>query len=94
MSLTSVSSTVIDSILFRDAFGTPAMREVFSDRRLIERYIEVEVALARAEARCGVITAEAAEVRTGGSTDATLVDASGSCVSLLAVAVLTMVASA
>ena len=35
-----------------------------------------------------------AEVRTGGSTDATLVDASGSCVSLLAVAVLTMVASA
>lgn len=62
MSLTSVSSTVIDSILFRDAFGTPAMREVFSDRRLIERYIEVEVALARAEARCGVIPAEAAEV--------------------------------
>ncbi|WOO32414.1 3-carboxy-cis,cis-muconate cycloisomerase [Diaphorobacter limosus] len=61
MSFVPVSSTVIDSILFRDAFGTPAMREVFSDRRLIARYIEVEVALARAEARCGVIPSEAAE---------------------------------
>jgi 3-carboxy-cis,cis-muconate cycloisomerase len=55
------STTVFDSILFRDAFGTPAMREVFSDLALISRYAEVEVALARAEARCGVIPAEAAE---------------------------------
>lgn len=60
--MTYASSTVLDSILFRDAFGTAAMREVFSDRRLISRYIEVEVALARAEARCGVIPADAAEV--------------------------------
>ena len=60
--LTPGASTVVDSILFRDAFGTPAMREIFSDRSLIARYIEVEVALARAEARCGVIPAEAAEV--------------------------------
>src|SRR5687768_13796040 len=56
------SSTAIDSILFRDAFGTPRMREIFSDRALVGRYIEVEVALARAEARCGVIPAVAAEV--------------------------------
>jgi 3-carboxy-cis,cis-muconate cycloisomerase len=55
------STTVLDSILFRDAFGTPEMREVFSDLALISRYAEVEVALARAEARCGVIPAEAAE---------------------------------
>src|SRR5437764_14385225 len=55
------STTVLDSILFRDAFGTPAMREVFSDLALISRYAEVEVALARAEARCGVIPAEAAD---------------------------------
>ncbi|KAA2211998.1 3-carboxy-cis,cis-muconate cycloisomerase [Teichococcus oryzae] len=53
-------TTVIDSALFRDAFGTPQMREVFSDRSLVARYIEVEIALARAEARCGVIPAEAA----------------------------------
>jgi len=55
------STTVLDSILFRDAFGTPAMREVFSDFSLISRYAEVEIALAKAEARCGVIPVEAAE---------------------------------
>jgi 3-carboxy-cis,cis-muconate cycloisomerase len=55
------STTVLDSILFRDAFGTPAMREVFSDFSLITRYAEVEVALAKAEARCGVIPVDAAE---------------------------------
>jgi 3-carboxy-cis,cis-muconate cycloisomerase len=62
MSTPFSASTVIDSILFRDAFGTPAMREVFSDHTLVARYIEVEIALARAEARCGVIPAGAAEV--------------------------------
>ncbi|ALM81754.1 3-carboxy-cis,cis-muconate cycloisomerase [Bordetella sp. N] len=56
------ATTVLDSVLFRDAFGTPAMREIFNDRALIERYIEVEVALARAQARVGVIPADAAEV--------------------------------
>ena len=54
------STTVLDSILFRDAFGTPPMREVFSDFSLISRYVEVEVALAKAEAQCGVIPPEAA----------------------------------
>src|SRR3981081_4293268 len=55
------STTVLDSLLFRAAFGTPRMREVFSDFSLISRYVEVEIALAKAEARCGVIPAEAAE---------------------------------
>ncbi|MET7246287.1 3-carboxy-cis,cis-muconate cycloisomerase [Methylobacterium sp. EM32] len=55
------AATVIDSLLFRDAFGTPAMRAVFSDHALIQRFIEVEVALAKAEAACGVIPAEAAD---------------------------------
>jgi 3-carboxy-cis,cis-muconate cycloisomerase len=55
------ATTVIDSTLFRDAFGTPRMREVFSDYALISRYVEVEIALARAQAHCGVISAEAAE---------------------------------
>ena len=54
------SSTVFDSLLFRDAFGTQAMRDVFSDRALVARYIEVEVALAKAEATCGVIPFDAA----------------------------------
>ena len=54
------STTVLDSILFRDAFGTPGMRQVFSDKAFIARCVEVEVALARAEARCGVIPEAAA----------------------------------
>jgi 3-carboxy-cis,cis-muconate cycloisomerase len=55
-----MAATVLDSILFRDAFGTPAMRAVFDDRELIRKYVQVEVALARAEARCGVIPEAAA----------------------------------
>src|SRR4051812_50027879 len=55
------STTVLDSILFRDAFGTAEMREVFSDLNSISRYVAVEIALARAEARCGVIPSEAAD---------------------------------
>jgi 3-carboxy-cis,cis-muconate cycloisomerase len=61
MSAFPTSTTVLDSILFRDAFGTPAMREVFSDFSLLSRYAEVEIALAKAEARCGVIPAQAAD---------------------------------
>src|SRR5438552_480990 len=38
------STTVLDSILFRDAFGTPAMREVFSDLSTISRYAADEIA--------------------------------------------------
>jgi 3-carboxy-cis,cis-muconate cycloisomerase len=61
-SFVPLASTVFDSILFRDAFGTAKMREIFSDHALIQRYIDVEIALAKAEARVGVIPAEAAEV--------------------------------
>ncbi len=43
----SPSTTVLDSLLFRDAFGTAAMREVFSDLATITRYAEIEVALAK-----------------------------------------------
>ncbi len=60
MAAVPTSTTVLNSILFRDAFGTPRMREVFSDFSLIARYVEVEVALAKAEARCDVIPREAA----------------------------------
>jgi 3-carboxy-cis,cis-muconate cycloisomerase len=67
------STTVLDSILFRDAFGTPRMREVFSDFSLISRYVEVEIALAKAEARCGVIPREAA-VAIAGRADASTLD--------------------
>lgn len=54
-------SSAYDSSIFRDFFGTPAMRAVFSDETLAERYVEVEVALAQAEAKVGVVPAAAAE---------------------------------
>ena len=62
ISVSPLASTVFDSVLFRDAFGTSKMRALFSDHALVQRYIDVEVALAKAEARTGVIPAEAAEV--------------------------------
>jgi 3-carboxy-cis,cis-muconate cycloisomerase len=67
------ATTVLDSILFRDAFGTPAMREVFSDHALICRYVEVEIALAKAEARCGVIPQATAD-KIAARTDVTALD--------------------
>ncbi len=56
-----MASTVLDSALFRDSFGTPAMRAIFDDAALLARYTEVEVALARAQGRLGVIPAQAAK---------------------------------
>jgi 3-carboxy-cis,cis-muconate cycloisomerase len=56
----SAPTTVLDSRLFRDSFGTPEMRDAFSDAATVARYVEVEVALAKAEAKVGVIPAEAA----------------------------------
>ncbi len=55
-----MGSTVFDSVLFRDMFGTAEMRAVFSDEALVGRYIEAEVALARAQARLGVVPKDAA----------------------------------
>ncbi|MDQ8730764.1 adenylosuccinate lyase family protein [Bradyrhizobium sp. LHD-71] len=54
-------STVAESLIFRDMFGTPAMREVFSDERLVHQFLAVEAALARAEGAVGVIPAQAAQ---------------------------------
>ena len=56
--------SALDSAIFADMFGTAAMREVFGDGAFLARCVEVEAALARAEARLGVIPAEAAEAIT------------------------------
>jgi 3-carboxy-cis,cis-muconate cycloisomerase len=56
-----MGSTVFDSVLFRDMFGTAEMRAVFADDALIARYLEAEVALARAQARLGVVPKTAAD---------------------------------
>lgn len=54
-------STVFDSGIFRDAFGSPAMRAVFADESVVAKYVEVEVALATAEGQVGVIPQDAAD---------------------------------
>ncbi len=41
-------------------FGTPEMREVFSDTAYLQRCIDAETALARAQAKAGLIPADAA----------------------------------
>jgi 3-carboxy-cis,cis-muconate cycloisomerase len=56
-----LASTVFDSALFRDMFGTAEMREIFSDEALVGRYLEAEAALARAQARVGVVPKDAAQ---------------------------------
>jgi 3-carboxy-cis,cis-muconate cycloisomerase len=55
-----MSSTVFDSALYRDMFGTAEMRAIFSDAGFLERCLEVEAALARAQAGLGLIPAAAA----------------------------------
>jgi 3-carboxy-cis,cis-muconate cycloisomerase len=56
-----LASTVFDSALFRDMFGTAEMREIFGDEALVGRYLEAEAALARAQARVGVVPKDAAQ---------------------------------
>ncbi|MFB6311024.1 MAG: adenylosuccinate lyase family protein [Salinirussus sp.] len=50
-----------NGVLFKNVFGTPEMREIFSEERFIERFLEVEAALARVQADLGIIPAWAAE---------------------------------
>jgi 3-carboxy-cis,cis-muconate cycloisomerase len=54
-------ATALDSSIFRDIFGTEAMRAVFSDESRVQFYLDIEAALARVQARLGIIPAEAAD---------------------------------
>jgi 3-carboxy-cis,cis-muconate cycloisomerase len=54
-------ASLIDSAVFRDIFSTEAMRSVFSDENRVQKYLDFEAALARAQARLGIIPNEAAE---------------------------------
>jgi len=55
---------ILDSAIFADMFGTPAMRAAFGDMAFLARCAEVEAALARAQARLGIIPADAASTIT------------------------------
>ena len=49
-----------ETTIFRDLFGTDEMRRIFDDRALVQSWLDAESALARAEARLGLIPEEAA----------------------------------
>jgi 3-carboxy-cis,cis-muconate cycloisomerase len=59
-------STVIDSRIFRNLFGTQEARDIFSDDAYTRRLIHVETALAKAEARAGVIPEASAKAIAAG----------------------------
>jgi 3-carboxy-cis,cis-muconate cycloisomerase len=54
-------ASVIDSPVFGNLFGTQAMREVWSDESRTRKYLEIEAALARVQARLGIIPQQAAD---------------------------------
>jgi 3-carboxy-cis,cis-muconate cycloisomerase len=60
-------ATLIDNRFLGGLFSTDAMRAVFSDRALIARYLDAEVALARAEGQLGLIPADAARAIADGA---------------------------
>ena len=54
-------ASLIDSPIFGNLFGTQAMREVWSDENRTRKYLDIEAALARVQARLGIIPQNAAE---------------------------------
>jgi adenylosuccinate lyase len=56
-----MASHLIDSILLGDRYGTDEMKRVFGDENRLRNWLKVEVALARAEAKVGLIPPEAVE---------------------------------
>ena len=50
-----MSSLVINSKIWGEMFGTREMSDIFSDKKTIQYYLEVEAALARVQSRLGII---------------------------------------
>lgn len=56
-----LTASPIDSVVFSGLFSTQAMRALFTDRMRVQRYLDVEMALARVQARLGIIPQAAAD---------------------------------
>src|SRR5262249_394495 len=56
-----MTATALDSAIFRDIFSTAEMRQVFSDEARTAYYLEIEAALAKAQARLRIIPENAAQ---------------------------------
>src|SRR5574341_174503 len=55
-----MASHILDSQFLKDLYGTPEMRAVFDDLHLLQKWLDVEVALAQAEPELGFIPEAAA----------------------------------
>ena len=56
-----MAASIIDSHIFQGIFTSEAMREVWSDENRTQKYLDIEAALARVQARIGLIPQEAAD---------------------------------
>jgi adenylosuccinate lyase len=56
-----MGSSAIDSRAIGTLFGTPEMKEIFSDRNMVQKWIDTEAALARAQGEIGMIPGDAAD---------------------------------
>ena len=56
-----MSSNMIDSVLFGNMFGSKRMRDVFSDENMLQKWLDVEGSLAKAEGTLGIIPKASAE---------------------------------
>lgn len=59
-----MATSALDSRVFRNLFGTQEIRDIFTDDAYVKRMVEVEAALARAQAKTGVIPADAGSAIT------------------------------
>lgn len=59
--MTDHYSHIIDSRFYRDGYSTAETRHIFSDMRRMQRWLDVEVALANCQAELGIIPKKAAQ---------------------------------
>ncbi len=52
---------IIDSEFYKNGWGTEEMRNVFSDRKRYQRWLDIEIVLAEVQAELGIIPSEAAD---------------------------------
>ncbi len=55
-----MAASAFDSFYYRDRYGSPAMRAIWDDRATIQRWLDVEAALAAAQADLGLVPRRAA----------------------------------
>ena len=65
--------SIIDSGIYGNLFGSDAMRAVFSERGQVQKWLDVEAALARVQGRLGIIPEDAA-AEISARADAGLID--------------------